>query len=88
MKKITVFENVNLSAPDVDDYDDNDDDEADDENRAGKRYEIALVMRRVTIFTIPEWFLARQLFVYSITLRSETNRLLAFWTFWRHFYGL
>ena len=78
MKKITVFENVNLSAPDVDDYDDNDDDEADDENRAGKRYEIALVMRRVTIFTIPEWFLARQLFVYSITLRSETNRLLAF----------
>ena len=50
-----VFENVNLSAPDVDDYDDNDDDEADDENRAGKRYEIALVMRRVTIFTIPEW---------------------------------
>ena len=88
MKKITVFENVNLSAPDVDDYDDNDDDEADDENRAGKRYEIALVMRRVTIFTIPEWFLARQVFVYSITLRSETNRLLAFWTFWRHFYGL
>lgn len=78
MKKIMVFENVNLSAPDVDDYDDNDDDEADDENRAGKRYEIALVMRRVTIFTIPEWFLARQLFVYSIRLRSETNRLLAF----------
>ena len=33
MKKIMVFENVNLSAPDVDDYDDNDDDDDDDENR-------------------------------------------------------
>ena len=33
MKKIIVFENVNLSAPDVDDYDDNDDDDDDDENR-------------------------------------------------------
>ena len=43
-----------------------------------KRYEIALVMRRVTIFTIPEWFLVRQLFVYSTTLHSGTNRLLAF----------
>ena len=43
-----------------------------------KRYEIALVMRRVTIFTIPEWFLVRQLFVYSTKLRSGTNRLLAF----------
>ena len=27
MKKIIVFENVNLSAPDVDDNDDDDDDE-------------------------------------------------------------
>jgi len=27
MKKIIVFENVNLSAPDIDDYDDNDDDD-------------------------------------------------------------
>ena len=33
MKKIIVFENVNFSAPDVDDYDDNDDDNADDESR-------------------------------------------------------
>ena len=32
MKKIIVFENVNLSAPDVDDYDDNDDDDDDDDD--------------------------------------------------------
>ena len=74
-----VFENVNLSAPDVDDYDDNDDDDDDDENREKEiRDCVGDEETRVTIFTIPEWFLVRQLFVYSTTLRSGTNRLLAF----------
>ena len=75
MKKIIVFENVNLSAPDVDDYDDNDDD-------------LMMRIERKIRDCVAEWFLVRQLFVYSTTLRRETNRLLAFLTLCRHFYGL
>ena len=75
MKKIIVFENLNISAPDVDN--DDDDDDADVENRE-KEIRDCVGDERVTIFTIPEWFLIRQLFVYSTTPRSGTNRLLAF----------
>ena len=78
MKKVIVFENVNLSSPVVDNDDDDDDDDDDNDENREKEVRDCVGDEESNDFTIPEWFLVRQLFVYSTTLRSGTNRLLAF----------